>query len=208
MISENRNILIFLNIKNEMITGIKENESIKLNFSEPNTNVKPYLDLLDNNEEDIVLTEDFLKINKVVKLHFDDESVISIFKKNSLQKTIEYFKSFDIDENFITNYEKIKKIGSRFGKIYFSVENNKFFIETCDKTNMYSNKVKYQISNIEQDDLSLCFDYKGFTNVMGLIDDISNFSIKFSYVKENKLGLLYIEKKDLSEKYFLMSLVE
>jgi len=204
MISKDRNVLLFLNINNSVIEDVKD--EVVLNFIEPNSKVKPYLDILDENEVPIVITDEMLTINKQLKLNFDDDSVIDIFGKDDVSNKIEFFHSLNIDSNFLISFNKIQKIGRNFGKIYFIIKDNKLYIETTDKNNRFSNSVKFFICDVEYEDITLCFKFKHFVNLMTLIGD--EFSVKFSYVKDSDLGLLCFEKVDGSEKFFLMSVLD
>jgi len=204
MISKDRNVLLFLNINNSVIEDVID--SVTLNFIEPNSKVKPYLDILDENEVSITITDEMLTINKQLKLNFDDDSVIDIFGKDSVSNKIDFFHSLNIDDNFVISFNKIQKIGRNFGKIYFIIKDNKMYIETTDKNNRFSNSVKFFICDVEYEDITLCFKYKNFINLMTLID--GDFILKFSYVKDSDLGLICFDKADGSEKYFLMSVLD
>jgi hypothetical protein len=109
----------------------------------------------------------------------------------------------NIDDDFMESFNKIKKIGSKFGKIYFGVSDNQLYIETSDKQNRFSNGLKIELSDVVHDDLSMCFDFKNMTNVISILDGV--FTCKFAYVAEQELGMLFIGNEDGSEKYYLMS---
>jgi hypothetical protein len=205
MISSDRNVVLFINKPNDIIEGITD--EVALNFTEPNNKVKPYLDVLDENLVPLTISDSRIRINKELTINFDDESVINVFGKDNPKSEFEFFHEFSIDESFMVSFDKIKKIGRKFEKIYFTIEDKKLYIETTDKTNAYSNGVKLFICNVEYENMSLCFKYKNFIGLMKLIST-DDFSIKFSYTKASKLGLIAIFNKDESERYFLMSILD
>ena len=205
MISSDHSALLFLDMPNNVIEGLAS--EVVLNFSEPNNKVKPYLEIMDEVTVPITITDNKININKQLKINFDDESVISVYGKDNPKNEIKFFTSLNVDDGFMLNYKKIQKIGSRFGKVYFVIEDNKLYIESTDKTNSYSNSVKFFIADVKHENLELCFKYKNFVNLMSLIN-VDEFDIKLSYVKDKKLGLIGLFKKDESERYFLMSMME
>jgi len=205
MLSADRSALVFLNLPNTMIEGLKD--EVTLNFTEPNTKVKPYLEILDEETVPMTISDSMIRINKQLKINFDDESVISNYGSDDPRHPIEYFTSMPIDSDFMVNFKKIQKIGSRFGKVYFIVDDNKLYIESTDKTNSYSNSVKFFVCDVKYENLELCFKYKSFVNLMSLIP-VDEFDLNLCYVKDKKLGLIGILKKDESERYFLMSTME
>ena len=204
MISKDRNVLLFLDMPNNLIEGLKD--EMTMNFIEPNNKVKPYLDVIDDESVDIKVSDEKLVINKQLKLNFDDESVIDIFGKDNPINKIDFFHTAIIDSDFLMNFNKIQKIGRNFGKVYFSVVKNKMYIETTDKTNKFSNSLKFYLCDVKHKDFTLCFKFKSLVNLMSLID--GDFEIKYSYVEKNDLGLICFVKNDDTEKYFLMSVLD
>lgn len=205
MISSDRGALVFLNLPNDVIEGLKD--EVTLNFTEPNNKVKPYLEILDDEVVPITISDSMIKINKQLKINFDDQSVISVYGRNDPKNDIDYFTTLAIDAEFMLNYKKIQKVGSRFGKVYFVIQDNKLYMESTDKTNSYSNSVKFYIADVKYQDLELCFKYKNFVNLMSLID-VGEFELSLCYVKDKKMGLIGVFKKDLSERYLLMSTMD
>ena len=122
-------------------------------------------------------------------------------------KDVEWFYDIQLDQGIITNFEKIKKIGSRFGKIYFVINNNRLFIETADRTNRYSPGVKFKLADIEKEDLSLAYVYNDVVNFFHCIEmDIDKeFTLKISYDDEQGLGCVYAFSDQGNEKYALIS---
>jgi hypothetical protein len=105
---------------------------------------------------------------------------------------------------FLNNFNKIKKVGSVFGKIYFVVENNQLYIESTDRLNKFSNSVKFPICEVDHKDVSLCFIYKNMVNLMSLISE--GFTLNLYLDKEIELGCIGIFNED--EKYYLQSIMD
>lgn len=205
MISRDRQALLFLNLPNNTITDMT-NEEIELNFNEPNSKVKPYVSIIDDEEVPLKVTDEMIKIDKKVKINFDHPDTISTYGKDNPITELEFFKETPVTEEFILNFDKIKKVGNKFGKVYFIVENNKLFIESTDKLNKFSNSVKFPVCDVKHDDVIMCFSSKNMVSLMGLVG--VDFVFKFCYVEENGLGCIACFNKDKSERYYLMSLFE
>jgi hypothetical protein len=204
MISNDRNALLFLNIDNKMIKGLKN--EVEFNFSEPNTKVKKYLNIIEDEEVDFTISDEFIKIDNKIKINFDHEDCIEKYGHDNPTKELEFFKSYPIDENFLNSFNKIKKVGNIFGKIYFIVEDNQLYIESTDKLNKFSNSVKFPICEVEYKDISLCFIYKNMVNLMSLINE--DFSLNVCFVEDVGLGCIGMFNSDKSERYYLMSIME
>ena len=103
-------------------------------------------------------------------------------------------------------FKKIKKIGTRYEKVYFEVKEKELFIETSDKLNEFSNELRFSLGEIDYNNVILAFDYKDVVNVMTVIDsNFENFVIKFAYREEQDLGIMFIKSIDDSEQYCLFS---
>lgn len=205
MISTTSDAVSILNVGNSIFTNVKDD--VELNFCNPKTELKPYLDLIDDEEVEFKLHKNKIVLDKKVKIHFDDPSVVSTFGGNAPSDNIEYFVTLNVDEQFFNEFKKIKKIGNRFGKVYFTVTDNKLYLETMDKTNTYSNGISFELCDVDTNDLSMCFDYNLFCNLMNVVDD-ENFKIKLTYMEEREGGMVYLYNLDESEQYFLMSKIE
>jgi len=211
MISDDSLVIVMLDVDNQVIPDLKKD--LEFNFMEPNQSVMPFLNLIEDETVDSIIKRDHILLkssNQKSKLYFCSPRVIKIFQKDDIRDGIKFFTSFTITEEFVNIFNKIKKIGSRFGKIYLNVENGKLTMETTDKLNTFSNSLKFDIyDNIEYDDISLCFDYKNFVNTMSLINDnCGDFNINISYLKDQKLGLILINNQDNSEKYYQISKID
>jgi hypothetical protein len=82
-------------------------------------------------------------------------------------------------------------------------------METTDKQNSLSNGIRFELLDVKEDDLNLCFDFKNFSNLMAVVEGREDeFRISFTYIREQNLGMSYLEKTDNSERYYLMSKME
>lgn len=210
MISNDNNAISILNVDNDVLDT---NDEVDFNFLEPRQEVKPYLDIFDNNEVDIRILKNKIILkdaNQQTKINFCSPIIVTLFGKTDVKKDANWFFETDIDENFIGAYDKIKKIGAKFGRVYFEIINNKFVIETADKTNEFSNGLKIILSDAKNiDNISLSFVFVDLTNIMKVITESDKeFKIKFTYNEKQELGLLYIYSIDQSEKYCLFSVRE
>lgn len=204
MISESRDVIVVVNTENDVLPV----GDVEFNFSEPMSNLVPFLDLIDGDEADIDIKTEKIVLksgNQKSSVHFCSPNIISIFGSREPREDTEYFTEIDVDEDFIENYKKLKKIGSRFGRIYFTVENKKLLIEATDKTNRFSNNLKFELDDIDNDNLTMCFDFNNFSNLMMVIGNRTGFTMKFAYVEEQEKGMLYAYLSDGSENYYLMS---
>lgn len=203
MISNDNTCIVILDIDNNVINVEKEYE---FNFSEPSQQLIPYLNLIDEEEADIIIKkEKIILINDEQKanINFCSPSVVSTFQSEA--RKIDYFLTLDINEFFINAFNKIKKISSRFGRIYFTVENKIFSMETTDKTNKFSNGLKFDLEKIDNvDNLVLTFTAKNIIDLMTVINN-ENFRLNFAYVHDAGVGSLFAESNDSSEKYYIMS---
>lgn len=207
MITSASDAISILDVPNEILPEMRSTDTIVMNFSEPSTSIVPFLNLIDDNEESsldmkdekIVLVQGKQKSN----IFFCAPQVVNTFEADEPRADINYFYEMNIDDDFMESFNKIKKIGSKFGKIYFGVSDNQLYIETSDKQNRFSNGLKIELSDVVHDDLSMCFDFKNMTNVISILDGV--FTCKFAYVAEQELGMLFIGNEDGSEKYYLMS---
>ena len=208
MISERRNAVSVLDVPNNVMV-LKKTEEYDFNFSQPNQQLIPFLNLIDEEEANLSV-----KDNKVIvssgrqrsNIHFCSPDIVSIFE-GDVRKGLDYFLTIEIDDILIEAFAKIKKIGTRFGDVYFNIEKGVFNIETSDRTNRFSNGLKFDLVDGLEDieDLSLRFDLKNFLNLMAVVNgSAENFELNFSYIKDEGMGMLLAEK-DKEERYYLMS---
>lgn len=210
MRTEDKQGIIYLDMPNNIIENLKE--EVEFNFSEPGKLVVPYLNLIDEEQADIEIKEDSITIksgSQKSRLSFCSPMVVSTFERK--RKEVKHFLEMDINDDFMDYFNKIKKIGTRYGKIYFSVENGKFFMESADKQNKYSPTLKFAIEKTESKDLDMCFNFRHFVNMMVVInDEEEHFKLKFTFLEKDdiRLGMIHAEKSDNSENYYLTSVVE
>lgn len=212
MITQHSDGIVLLDIPNDAIIGMTENDDFQFNFNEPNQYVMPFLNLIDEEEANLFVHENRITLTvgrQRSNLFFCAPTVVGIFTAGTPLGTIEYFLELEVDENFIETFKKIKKVGTRFGRVYFNVEDGVFSIEATDKRNSVSNTLKFDLTEIEQQDLTICFDYGNFAKMMSIVEqDYENFIMKVSYLQDRELGMVCMKKRDDSENYFLMSKVD
>lgn len=210
MVTTGTDAIVFLDLPNNVIPGIGAHAEHQFNFHDPNAALIPYISLIEDDqqtdinilEEKVILTTGNLKSN----IFFCSPSVVTVFQRENIRTQGSYMAEFQLDEDFIKQFDMIRKIGVRFNKVYFSVEDKKLLMETTDKTNKFSNGMKFELFDVEEDDdFSLCFDYRNITNVMSVIeDDYESFTLHLKRV-QNEMGFIFLNKIDNSEKYYLMS---
>lgn len=204
MINEGNDAIVFLNVDNDVLST---HDETTFNFREPAQNLLPFLNIIDDEFVDIDIQQSKLVMKngrQRANIHFASPAAIRIF--GSSPRELDFFTTIPLDDNFIELYKKIKKIGNKFGKIYFAVEDGKFVVETTDKTNQFSNGLKFEICDIDKEDLSMFFTFKNFVSILDVINgDAANFQMNFAWIPEQEKGALVAKKNDDSEIYFLMS---
>lgn len=206
MINGNGTSISILDIENNVLDTTEE---LVFNFGDPSNNLIPFIALFDTDEVELSLTDLFMKFKdgqQITKVGFCSDAAVKRLGTDDV-KDVDWFYDMAIDQNLIDQFEKIKKIGSRFGKVYFTVYQNKLFLETADKTNRYSNGVKFKLADIEMPDLSLAYVYNDMVNFFHCIEmNIEkSFTLKVSYDREQGLGCVYAFSEQSNEKYALIS---
>lgn len=206
MINSDKNIIILIDTENKIIEDLEEDRVFDFNFSEPQQQLIPFLNIIDSEEAIIDITTEKIVIKDGqlnTKIFFCSPTIVNTFGTQDA-RDIDSFLEMDLDENFYNSYLKIKKVGTKFGKVYFTVKDKGFYIETVDKSNTFSNGASFLLENdINEDDLTMLFNFKNFVNLMTIID--VNFKFKFAYLKEQEMGMLSVVSSDNTEKYYLMS---
>jgi hypothetical protein len=208
MLSRTGTSIAILNVENNVIDV--ENEELVWNFFEPATDVIPFINLIDSETVEMSLTDLFIKIKDgetTTKIGFASENAVRRLGTDDVQND-EWFFEMPIDIDFIKLFEKIKKIGSRFGKVYFVVKDKTLYIETSDKTNMYSNGYTVKLAEqLDMPDISLAYVYTDMVNFFHCIEmDLDkNFILKIEYKDEQGLGCIYASSEKGEEKYSLIS---
>lgn len=203
MICRANDTISIMDIPNDVLPDITED--LQVNLSEPAQSTLPYLNLIEGDTIVKLAPEkmSLLTGNQTSSIFYCSPSVVSVYTSETPKASAPLYHSFQINDEFEAAFDKIKKIGSRFEKIYFGSSKGVFYIETTDRTNKFSNGLRISLGGVEQLDMSLCFLFKNVFNLMSIID--KDFTMNFYYIKEHDLGMLKAENKDGSEKYFLMS---
>jgi len=203
MISFASDAIALLKIKNEVLPNITG--EVQFNFVDPNQMVMPYLNLVEG--ETIVKIYDervsLMTGNQTSNLYFCAPSVVNTLASDGPKVSIPMFHEISVDKDFNDVFDKIKKVAPRFDKIYFGVDSGKFYIETTDKTNKFSNTLRILLGNCSSTDISLCFGYRNMFSLMSILSE--DFKLYFHFVRENNLGMLRAANSSNSEQYFLMS---
>lgn len=209
------NAIVVLKGANNIISGIAPTDTWDLNFSDPSKNVKAYFDLIIPDEQNEAVIE--MKNEKIVvksggqksNLFFCSEHLVTKFDREGPRTEGELVFEFDITQEFVDTFNLIKKVAGGFGKIYFNVEDGEVSIESTDKTNSFSNGMKMTIGRSDYEDVSVCFDFKTFNNVMTLLNgDATDFKFRIGYIPQSNGGMSSFVKNDGSEKYFVLSVRE
>lgn len=211
MRSNDGNSISLLNVPNNVLDTTEE---LSFNFSDVAQNVMPFIQLFDTSDIDLDLYDGSAGSGYMVLIDGRQKSRISFCHPNvpkrlgtpDVKQDVDWFFEFSIDDEFMSKFDKIKKIGARFGKVYLNVKDKKVFLETADKSNAHSNGLRFHLDDIEKDDLSICFSYKDMVNLMNVLTVDKNFKAKFTYSEEQELGMVYVYAEDLTEKYSLLGL--
>jgi len=208
MLSRTGTSIAILNVENNVIDI---DEELVWNFSEPAADVIPFVNLIDDENVRLDLTDIFMNLidrgERVTRIGFCSENAVRRLGTDDVLNT-EWFFEMPIDVDFIRDFEKIKRIGARFGKVYFSVKDHKLVIETADKTNMYSNGHIVPLANdLDMQDISLAYVYTDMVNFFHCIEmDLEkNFTLKIEYKEDQGLGCIYALSENGEEKYSLIS---
>lgn len=200
-----------INIPNNMLIGMETGDELQLNFDDPQVGIIPFLSSLNAEEakfeekrEKIQLTVD--KVKTKISLAFPQDS--KIFLPDAPKSTVVPFTTFNIDEDFLDAYNKVKKVASKFDKLYFTVDDGKLYLETTDKTNTASNGIKVDLFELDEESKVVCFPFKSFSNIMSLVGNSTEFKMSLVYIKEQQMGMLIIFREDLSENYYQFSIKE
>lgn len=206
MINRYNTGITILDIENKAIIEMEGQEFV-FNFLDPDQYLMPFLNLIDESEVNLRVFEN--KIAMMVgrqkqTIHFCTPQNKRLFHSEAQLRSSEYFANLKLnDGRFFEMWNKIKKIGTRYGKVYFNIKNGTFLVESTDKTNKFSNSILFTLAKIDVDDLSLCFDFNDVANLMKIIN--MDFTLNFSYSGDHGLGLVHANKEDESEHFFLMS---
>lgn len=208
MVSQSMNAVIMLNMKNDVL-DVPVSYQGEFNFSDPNVNVKTYLDLIDEEMADTVISDSNMKVTTDSKqkscFHFASADFVSTYKGNK-PAIDKWIFSEKLDNTLMDKFNKIKKIAGKFGKIYFSIDGGKLFLEATDKQNSYSNSMKFELCDVAHDDFNLCFDFNNINAFLTLVSQsYDNFDVKLHITDNKKGGMLLFKTGDDSEFYYFVS---
>lgn len=204
MRGQGNSVVVCLELPNDIITDIPD--SVEMNFDEPNLNVKPYLNLIDNdivqltvNDAGLVLKDGRQKTN----LFYCMPSTVTTFSGNT--PDIKSFYDIELNDEIKGYFNKIRKIAGSFQVVYFAVREGKFYIEATDRSNRYVNGISFEIANVDSRDLDICVEYKNFNALLQVIEDnFNNFKAEFSWIDSQESGMITFTRNDGSEKYYLL----
>jgi hypothetical protein len=172
----------------------------------------PFLNLIDEEEANIRVHQEKITLSvgrQRSNIFFCSPRVVSVFSAGGPLESVNYFLEMPVDDYFIDCFKKIKKVGTRFGRVYFNVEDNMLSIESTDKRSSVSNTLKFDLVEADFNDMTICFDFSNFSKLMSIVsNDYENFVFKISYLEDRELGMVFMRKTDDSENYFLMSKVD
>ena len=214
------NSLLILNGENDIITGISKTDEWEMNFQDAVKNVKAYLSIIQTDEDDgmanIFMKDEKIRIkqgNQSTNCFFCSDNIPTTFSKDGPKSTGEEVVDFEIDDEFISAYNLIKKVAGGFGKVYFGVEDNHLFIEAGDRTSPHTNNMLIKLQDVTTDrsditDMFVCFDFKSLNDIMTLINgDAYDFKFRLGYLPARNSGLISFTKEG-QEIYYLLSLRE
>jgi hypothetical protein len=208
MRSQSRTVVISLNLPNDVITDLPD--SVDFNFDEPNVNVKPYLNLIDNDICQLDVGDAGLKLKDgrhKTNLFFCMPSTVTTFTGQE-PETPSFFELTLTDE-IKGQFDKIRKIAGKFEVVYFSVKDKKFIIEATDRTNRFTNGISFELADIDHPNVDICLEYKNFNALLQVIDDsFTQFSAKFTWMETQEAGMVTFAKNDDSEKYYILHHLE
>ena len=202
------NFVIILNMENDMIPDVKG--EAEFNFAEPSNQVRTHLDLLSGNENvKMGITDNNISLSSGGQrsvIHFCSPNLVSTFSGTGPKKTGTPVYTVKLDDNWLDKLDKIQRIASKFKKIYFVVKKGKVFIEATDKLNSYSNGLLLVLGRTEEDDITMCFDFKPFVNTFKVLgDDYEDFTMSVNAIPEMSAGMITFINEDESEKYYVLS---
>ena len=207
--SKSNNIVIVLNLPNNVIPDIPD--TTEMYFSEPNQQVKVYLDLM-SGLDDVQVSLSDTKMTLTADgqkgiVHYCSANLVPTFSGDGPKVNGVSVYNTQLDDNWVYKFEKIRGIASRFQKIYFTIKDKTIYMESTDKSNQHSNGISFNMGYSDHVDLCLGFDYKVFSNVMKVIGDRhDDFTVTLDSIKT--AGLLSFINADNTEKYFLISQTE
>lgn len=200
-------IVVCLNYPNDgIICDVAE--PFELCLDNPIEKIKPFLANLDSTEAELMLAPpkiDIVDGSLKAKIFMCPKELVSCFNAGDYDIEGSPFIEFPYSSSLDSTFQKIKKIGARFKKVYFSSDKNGVFsIETTDKTNRVSNGMKMELTKCGRKNITIMIDFKQFISLTNIIKPDENFIIKFYWDDSSESGMILFEKLDGSEKYYIM----
>lgn len=210
-------IIVKLDVKNNVFSDVTED--FILNIIDAGQTIVPYLQLFDKKKE-VEVKYTFIRDNHIKnfdlkqdklksRLNFAEPIITRLFSGTLNIGDAKEIFSITIDEDFIDNYEKLKKIAVRTGKIYFSVKDKILSFIAGDTSLSHLNSFSVEIEEKNFEDIEICFDFKYYMNVISILNlDENLFDIVLLVKTKNNspFGILDIVSKDKSEEYFIASM--
>ena len=204
MRSQGNSVVVCLDLPNDIVTDLPD--TIEMNFDEPNLNVKPYLNLIDNDIAQLTVNDAGLQLKdgrQKTNLFFCMPSTVTTFSGDAPVTTP--FHEIELNDEIKGYFDKIRKIAGSFQVVYFTVRDKKFYIEATDRSNRYVNGISFELADVDVPDLDICIEFKNFNALLQVIDDnFSNFKASFSWLDAQEAGMASFERNDGKEKYYLM----
>jgi len=209
MKSESNTYLTVLDLENDIFIDIISGSLLELNFLDPNVHLLKLLNQIDLDEPEIKLNNKILSIidkNQKASVNFCSPLIVSVSNKTT-PRINDYFLNFDIDDNFNGIYKKIRSIGAIYGKVYFEVIDNKFRINSTDKTSGLDHGFMAEIIDVKHENISCCFPFLNISNMMNCLSDDKEYEMKFAYEPNTELMMISCIRKDTINKeiYYLFS---
>lgn len=212
--------IVIINKPNNIITDLKDNDDIDLFFSSPQTNLLPYIDLFDDAEVNAKVDDDsnnriiFFNDHQKTTVHFCSPKVVKLFPKetDNFHDNMNHVGDFEFTEDVHKDFNKISKVGTQLNKVYFDFTGDALIVVVTDKSNTFSNSLKFKISNFVLDKdfkekVSICLEKSVFMKLMSVISVEEKFKVSVHFNKDKRFGGLIKAFND-GETYYLIQRLE
>lgn len=203
MVSGDSLNVVILDIVNDIFMDVPSNEELDIYLNDP-LKVLPFITLLDEEEVDFEFKEFEGKFilkngNQQSSIYMCTPEVVNVFSSTRLiDNETPLIASFELDD--IYQYIKRSKACASYGKIYFGVLNGVFYMEITDRTSGgFVNSIKFDLTDVNSENVDLCFKFKSLVNVCSVIEDMRDFKIDFFKKMSSvgiAIGLIRITTKD------------
>jgi len=190
-------------IPNEMVIEMGKEKQVDFYFNNIKTNVLPYIALLKDKTMNMKMLENGFELvdgKSKAKLLFCDSSIVTIATKTNPNINFNIKLSYETIED---SYTDIKKIATRFGKIYIGRKDNQLYMETKDGD--YTNSIKAEMGENQGTDFEVWFDFKTFNSIFTTLDE--DFTFNMEYITQRAAGFVFWDFKDgdFYKQYFFVS---